>query len=68
MAILEIDLNPEKLAEAGYTAFGKASKNLQHMMPEPESFMPWDKASAGMRNFWREWARQFTIAHMTKGA
>lgn len=65
MAVLEVVLTGDYLAETGYIAFGKASHATNRNQPV---MVPWDKASAEMRNFWREWARQFTIAHMTKGA
>lgn len=66
MAVLEIVLHDgDYLAQIGYQAWICAAVSLKH---SDVAMLPWEQQTADMRNFWREWARQFTIAHMTKGA
>lgn len=63
MPRLELDINPDSLAERGYTAFWQTNEaSLRgHILPQ------WENAPVDVRNFWRKWARVFIQNAMMGG-
>ena len=64
MATLEIPIDPELIAERGYTAF---LKSAQSMTTDKRRLRTWNEENLEHRNFWRAWAREFIRLNMGIG-